>query len=87
MPPALEEGVTWKAVIGAQQNLTCVQHVPIFFFFLLIAYFFLVSFCKTWGSIKANLEVANDEIAARLQDLKRKPVTHRACSNHAICKS
>lgn len=70
--------------MGTQKNLTRFQDVTIF---LLIASFFLESFYKTWETIKENLKVGNNERAARLRYLKKKPVTHRACSNHAICKA
>lgn len=81
---ALKEDITWDDMMGTQKNLTCFQHVTIF---LSIASFFLESFYKTWEAIKANFKVGNNERAAGLQYLKKKPVTHRACSNHAICKA
>lgn len=80
----LKEDITWDDMMGTQKNLTCFQHVTIF---LSIASFFLERFYKTWEAIKANFKVGNNERAARLQYLKKKPVTHRACSNHAICKA
>lgn len=34
-----------------------------------------------------NFKVGSNEIAARLQYLKRKPASHRACSNLAVCRA
>ena len=70
--------------MGTQKNLIHVQHVAIF---LLIAYLFLKISYKTWDITKGNFKVGNNEIAVRLQSLKKKLVTHRACSNHAISKA
>lgn len=36
---------------------------------------------------KENFRVGSNEIAARLQYLKKKPASHRACSNHAVCRA
>jgi len=76
--------IAWEDVMGTQKNLIHVQHVAIF---LLIAYLFLKISYKTWDITKGNFKVGNNEIAVRLQSLKKKLVTHRACSNHAISKA
>ena len=55
--------------------------------FLLRVYFFLKSAYKTRETIKTNFKVGNNEIAARLRSRKKKPDTHGACSNQAICKA
>lgn len=34
-----------------------------------------------------NFKVGSNEIAARLQYLKRKPASHRACSNLTVCSA
>jgi hypothetical protein len=36
---------------------------------------------------KKNFQVGSNEIAARLQYLKKKPASHRACSNHTVCRT
>lgn len=35
---------------------------------------------------KKNFKVGSNEIAARLQYLKKKPASHRACSHHTVCR-
>ena len=76
--------IAWEDVMGTQKNLIHVQHVTIF---LLIAYLFIKISYKTGDITKGNFKVGNNEITVRLQSLKKKLVTHRACSNHAISKA
>lgn len=81
---ALKEDIDWEDMMGIQKKThLCSARGH----FILIASFFLKSFYKTQEIIKANFKVGNNEIAARLQYLKKKLVTHGVCLNHAICKA